>query len=288
MSNLVQYQPWSPEDAAGQAEEVGKTLGAGTFWKPAAGENVIRFMPARAGAPIVVTYQHMVEVPGQENSVMWNCPRLHKAGYPCPGCLRVDELRVTGNPADYEAAGNFLPKLRAFGAIVDRANEGLGPQVYAFGKTVYEPVMALRNKNPALDVPFTNPDNTGVDIIIMKKGEGMKTKYTPRAAPRCSPLSHDANLMREWLEATPGLAGYARVPTQAELREKLAEIANFMAPASTARPAAAARPAPATSGGYANARSGTAAASAGRGRPRSVADDLDATSGGGYTPHPDD
>lgn len=224
MSNLVQYEQWSPEDAVGEAEAVAAAAESGNYWKPKAGDNRIRLLPTRRGlhpAPFVVTWNHYIEIPGKENGIPFNCPRKHKAGHPCPACIRADELRQTGNPADYKAAGMFIPKLRVYANIIDRKNPDEGPRVFAFGKTVYDPLMSYRSKDPDQDEPFTNLDDTGCDVLIRKTGEKKETKYEVRLAKTHTPAGPDAAQVREWMEALRDLRPEAKILTVDQIRAKL-------------------------------------------------------------------
>ncbi len=223
-SNLAVYEEWKPDDAVGAAETVAAAAESGSYWKPKAGQNVVRVLPTRRGLhphPLVETWGHYIEVPGQENGVGFCCPRKMKAGWLCPACVKVDELRATGNPADYEAAGNYMAKLRVYACIIDRSDEGAGVQVFAFGKTIYEPLMAYRSRDPREDEPFTNVDDTGSDVVLTKTGEKLKTKYGVRLSKRHSPLSEDAALVQQWLEGVRDLRGETRVLSTKDILAKL-------------------------------------------------------------------
>lgn len=221
-SNLVKYAPWTPEAAEEEAEAVAAASESGGYWKPKAGRSVIRILPAvltrpMHPKPMVVTWNHYIELPGEEKGVGFNCPRKHKAGWTCPACVKFEELRATGNPADWKAAGEFMPKLRVYANIIDRDDEGSGPQVFAFGKTIYEPLMSYRSTNPNEDTPFHLPDENGCDILIDKKGEKKNTKYSVRLARNCSVLHEDAKQVEEWLEVMRDLRGEARVMSTREI-----------------------------------------------------------------------
>ena len=221
-SNVGDFEEWAPDDAVGQAEETAKQGEGGGTWKPKPGSNRIRILPTKRGlhpAPLVVTFGHYVEIPGKENGVGFVCPRKMKTGA-CPACTTVDELRATGNPADFKRAGAYLVKQRVYCNIIDRADEDRGVQVYAFGKTVYEPLMAYRSTNPRDDMPFDSVKN-GYDVIVTKTGEKMKTEYGVRLVKSPSPLSDDPAKIAEWSESLRDLRPFAFVMSADQIRAKL-------------------------------------------------------------------
>jgi hypothetical protein len=213
MGNLTKYAEFTIEDAEAAEEEL-KKLASGSFLKWATGKNVVRFLPALVGAkPFVVIQQHFVDLPGG-GAVSFPCPRRH-ANRRCPVCERADKMRASSNPIDNERADKLMPKLRAFMNCVDRKNPELGVQVAAFGKQIYEPLLAIR-KNEEAGGNFLDPGPEGFDIIIEKKGEGMRTEYSVLVARRPSPLGNE-----EWLEQMHDLTRYARVPSDEEIARML-------------------------------------------------------------------
>jgi hypothetical protein len=275
-SSLLDYEEWKPEDAIGSAQEVAAASESGNFWKPKAGENVIRILPGRRDlhrTPLVPTWSHYVEIAGEERGVSFLCPRKHKAGHACPGCMRLEELRGTGNPADYKAAASFLPKLRVYANVIDRRDPGVGPQTFAFGKTVYDPLMSYRSSDPAIDIPFTNPDDTGCDVVIVKKGEGKQTEYSVRLAKAFSALSHDDEQALAWLEAMRDLRKETRILSTQDIWAKLTGDDGGGQGHGGGRPAPAGGRA-LGGGGRPAAAGGSAVRGVGVARPRSVSDDM--------------
>lgn len=216
MSNLQKYGEWTAEEATKDAEDLA-ALGSGAeFLKFKTGKNQLRFLPPRPGEkPFVLVQQHFIDVPGTAGkSVVFVCPRVHAKKH-CSACQQADVLRATGSPVDYERAGKLLPRLRVFANVIDRADPEAGVRVAAFGKQVYEQLIALR-KNEEAGGNFTDPSPAGFDIIIEKSGEGMKTEYKVFPARKNSALGNE-----DWLDAMHDLRRYARVPSEEEMARML-------------------------------------------------------------------
>lgn len=214
MTELVKYGKWTDEDAEKEAEELTQRT-SGDFLKLQPGRNVLRFMPPKLSWKkqriFEVTSQHYVppSTP-QGKATSFNCPR-HMLKKACPVCQKVDDLMATGNPKDRDNAFRIAQKLRVYANVIDRKAPDAGPRIIAMGKTLYEPILALkRDKDAGGD--FEDPLK-GFDIIVTREGTGMTdTKYTVRPARDTTPLG---NL--EWIEMQKDLSRYGAVPTTEEI-----------------------------------------------------------------------
>lgn len=269
MSNIQKWGTFEVEDAQEEKEELA-AMGGGAFLKLAAGKNVWRFLPPPLGkrTPFVKAYQHYIEVPGQPSGVSFNCPQCMEKGRKCRACVEVNALKNTGNRSDYEAAMQMAAKVRVYTNVISRANPEAGPQIAAFGKMIYEQLLALR-EDPTTGGDFTDPME-GFDIVITKTGEKKSTKYDVKPARLPSPLGE-----LEWIEMQQDLTRFTLVPTDEEIQNKLSEAAFGASSAGAARrgPSAAAT---APFGRGQAARPGPARAAGGPPRGRRTAED-DAT-----------
>jgi hypothetical protein len=95
MANLTKYGSYSEEAADQEKEEMGK--GSAEFFKPAAGENVVRFLPPGRGksSPFVLVSQHYIEVPGEQSAVSFNCPRVMTKKF-CPVAIAPSSCSRAG------------------------------------------------------------------------------------------------------------------------------------------------------------------------------------------------
>jgi hypothetical protein len=217
---------WDLEEAAKEQETLDKA-GSGEFLKLKMGRNKVRFLPPLVNAqgqvllpvpgvrsPFVVINQHFIKVPGSSGSAVFNCARKMGGGV-CRACQMAERLRGSGNRADYQAAGEMLPKVRVIANVIDRSDEDAGPQLIGFGKTVHEPLIALREDVDS-GGDFTDPTEEGYDIIIEKEGEGMNTEYTVRPDRKSSALGR-----MEWIEEQHELMRFLNVPSQDEVEAQL-------------------------------------------------------------------
>ena len=232
-------------NAANEERAVLERAGGGEFFKLAVGKNILRFLPPPAGgrSPFVQIYQHFVKLPGMEKAVSFNCPRMSPGHKPCPMCLKIDDLRGTGNDLDYRMAGDFLAKIRILANIISRKNEDMGPKVFGFGSSIHDPLVALRQDEDA-GGDFSHPIN-GFDITIERKGSTMNdTEYTVRPSRVTSPLAATDEIMQEWIDSQPDLQRFARILPFEEIRALLISGGAQLGP-SRPRPQMAARqPAP--------------------------------------------
>jgi hypothetical protein len=205
MSNIVQYGKYEVEAAAEEQEELDK-LTSGTFYKLKVGRNVLRFLPPKLGmrSPYVKVHQHFIRLPGMENPVTFNCPRM-MAKSPCPACQKVDQLRSTGNPADYAAAGDLLPQFRVYANVIDKKAPEAGPQILAYGKKIHEALVQLRRDEDA-GGDYTDPIE-GFDIVITRTGTGKNdTSY------QVAPARHSTKLEdMEWIALQGDISRYGMV-----------------------------------------------------------------------------
>jgi hypothetical protein len=217
--NLVKYGSYSEEAAQHEREEAEK--GGGDFYKFSVGKNVIRILPPAVGcsSPFMVVWQHFVQLPGMSNPASFNCP-LKMLGKPCPVCQKVSALRASGNPADYDLAGDYLPRLRIYGSIIVRGivrgEEDKGPRVCAFGKSIHEELLSIRE-----DGDFTDPIS-GFDVTITRVGTGKNdTSYSVKAARENTPLADSVDTMNAWIESQTDVRSFGRVPSIDEIRKTL-------------------------------------------------------------------
>lgn len=213
--SLVKYEPWTDDMVKEAAAEVDE-LTAGEFAKIPVGRSTWRVLPStvRGVPPIVHVMEHFIKPPGGAKAIRFVCPR-HMAKRACPACRRASELRASGHPADYDEAGQFMARLRAYCNAVQREHQDRGPQLLAVGKGLYEDFRGIRDEHG----DYTHPVE-GFDIVIKREGSKMEdTKYKAREARDDSPLHEDPTVVAQWLEMTKDLRQYTRVPSEEELED---------------------------------------------------------------------
>jgi hypothetical protein len=209
-TQAYEYSGWTEEQAAEDSSAVASGGGKAEYWKAKVGKSVLRFLPAMGAAkPMVVTWQHYIEQPGRD-TVVFACPKA-MAKQPCPACAKVDKLLASKNPADRETAYGLKPKLRVFANVIDRGDVEKGPQVWGFGKTVYEQLRSLRDDPDVGD--FFRPDASGFDIIVERKGTTKNdTEYHVRPSTKNAALG-DMTV----LEVQHEIGRFAEVMTYEEI-----------------------------------------------------------------------
>jgi hypothetical protein len=217
MSNIKKYASYEVE--AVEADEEQAAQGGSQFLKHKAGQTLaLRVLPPKAewgiATPFAITYQHTIDIPGTKDPVRFNCPRM-MAKAPCPACARMEELKSSGNPTDYAEGGKMYPKFRVLANVIDRDHEELGPQVWGFGKKIYEQLTSIR-KDPRKGGDFCNPEEDGFDLLVERQGEGLLTKYFVSPARQSSPLGNE-----DWIDIQTDLRSFKRVDSAADIRKKL-------------------------------------------------------------------
>jgi len=219
MSNLAKYEKWTPEAIE---EDQADLASESDFLKVGVGRTVLRFLPPAPGqrSPFVKVFQHYIDIPGLSSPASFACPRLNGAKRACPACQRADQLRASGNPADFDLAGQLRASKRVYANVINRASPDRGPVIYAFGKTIHEKLISLAGDPDWGD--FTDPGPDGYDITITRTGTGKTdTKYDLVGARTCTPLSSDAAETAAWLDSAHDLGRFIRVPSEEELRQLL-------------------------------------------------------------------
>ncbi len=217
MSNLVKHGTWDIESAVADLASASK--GNADYFKFKAGQNVLRFLPPAPGqsSPFAVTYQHWVVLPDGTKSPM-NCARM-MAKQRCAACERVDELLRSGNEADFKLSNEIKAKLQVLANVIDRDDESKGIQIVRFGKSILDQLVSIR-KDARAGGDFTDAED-GFDIIVTKKGEGVKTEYSVLASRESTALHDDPAQAADWLDSQYDLDKYRKVPSYEEGYAKL-------------------------------------------------------------------
>lgn len=219
MGNIIKYGSYSLEQA--EKEQAELESGDAAFMSFKVGRNVIRILPPPVGknSPFRIVYQHFFNIPGKQEPIVFVCPR-YELKKPCPVCAEADRLKSTGNPVDEERADGLYARRRIYCNAINRAEPEKGPRIAAFGKTVHEPLLALR-KNEEEGGDYTNPEN-GFDVVVNRTGTGKNdTKYVVTPSRTNTPLASTPEQMQDWIDTQHNLERYAKCPTEQELNKLL-------------------------------------------------------------------
>lgn len=217
---MATVNEWDDETAAKDKEQSEQGTGGQFLEALPEGDTVLRFLPpiGQRKSPFATAYVHWITLPTGERRKV-NCPRM-MAKQPCEVCAKAEKLRASRNPADQKAGKKLFPKMSVYANVIDRGAEHNGVQVYGFGKTVFEGLVAIR-QNPKKGGKFVGVED-GRDIIITRKGKGQfDTEYSVAADMSVSPLHMDPGQADEWLEAAPDLDQFLVVLTPEDFRAKI-------------------------------------------------------------------
>ena len=132
------------------------------------------------------------------------CPAFTSEGeLECPVCEFVQELYDAGDKASKALAGNIRVRRRFWMNVIGRANEGAGPLILTAGVTIFGAIKQII-ADPDYGVIYDVED--GVDIKIIREGQGLQTEYEVIAARYDSPLSEDEGQIDEWMSSAKDLS----------------------------------------------------------------------------------
>ena len=224
MSKDQEIQKWGTytAEAAQEEREALQDEGGADFMKLSVGRNIVRILPPARGrsSPFRVTYQHYVETP--DGKWAFTCPRLENDRR-CLLCELAMSLQRSGKPRDRDQGYQIKAKRRVYTNAINRADPDKGPVVLAFGKTIHDDLVNLR-EDEVTGGDYTHPVG-GIDVIIDRVGSGKNdTEYTVNLSRQTSPLHPDATVMDSWAGMLHDLDSFAKVPSDDEMNEKMNEI----------------------------------------------------------------
>jgi hypothetical protein len=218
-----------------------KAKGNEMLFKPTEGETVIRIVPLQ-GNPDNPFQELLFHYLGNKTILS---PRTFGGTDPIGDFS--DALVSAGNLTkdEYKEAKKFSPVLRTYVPVVVRGKEKEGVKFWAFGKTIYEQILAIIN------------DEDYGDISDVAKGHDIKITFTPAeksdtkfakteimVRPKQSALTTDKELLPKLLNEQPVLLDMFKKWTAAEMDTFLQ---NYLNPPAT--PASMGNAAPATTVG---------------------------------------
>ena len=179
----------------------GTTRNRSVMWKPTEGEeHTVRLLsfPNNDGQPFK-ELQFYYNIPGQRGLLAPS-----QFGKRDPIQELINKLRDEGSKESYEMAKKLYPKMRIYAACIVRGEEDKGPQIWGFGKTVYQKLLSLMLDEDYGDI--TDP-TTGRDVkVSCNKNPGQQwamTEVTPRG--KSTPLNTNPAQAKEWMSNIPNI-----------------------------------------------------------------------------------
>lgn len=193
------------------------------LWKPKEGTNTIRIVPLASNPenPFTELYFHYL------GGKTYLSPKTF--GEPDPIAEFSDNLIAGGGLSkdEYREAKKFSPQIRTYLPVIDRDHPELGVRFWAFGRTVFQELVAV----------MTDPDYG--DITDPQTGRDIKVEFTPqeksdtkfaqtkiRISPKQSPLSKESTELEKWLTQQPDLMSIYTKLSYDELNDILTRFIN--------------------------------------------------------------
>lgn len=127
---------------------------------------------------------------GTDGKSVVTCPKTFSSKEKCPVCEYVEGLMKSKNKNDKKLADDIKAKRRIYINVINRDDEEETPKVLPIGVTILKGILETICDLDYGDI--TDPE-TGRDITITKKGQGMKTEYAVLPKPKASPVSESSS-----------------------------------------------------------------------------------------------
>jgi hypothetical protein len=199
----------------------GKNVQQAKFWKPQTGVQTIRVLPTEDGDPFKAFFFHY----GINNESIL-CPK-HNFGDDCAVCDFVSKLYNDKDEESRQMATKLVKKQRFFSPILVRGEEGEGPRIWGYSKTVYQTLLETVLNPDYGDI--TDLEN-GVDIdlryekVAGKAYPDTSLTFKRKSSPMCSGMSDD-----ECEEILNGLPDFDKIHKRRTSDEVRGLLENFLA-----------------------------------------------------------
>lgn len=125
---------------------------------------------------------------GEDGHTMVTCPHTWGSKEPCPICEYVEELQQSSSKDDKKLASDLRARRRIYVNVIDRDGDSEQPKILGMGVTILKGILQT----------ICDPDygditdyETGRDITITRKGQGLSTEYSVLPKPRETLASED-------------------------------------------------------------------------------------------------
>ncbi len=199
----------------------GNNRASTALWKPKEGKQVIRIVPSAVTPDNPFTEMYFY---------YWgNRTIVSPLSYGLPDPINDfgQKIRGAGDKESYNSAKPFLPKMRTYAPIIVRGAEDEGVKFWAFGKTVYEELLAIIADPDYGDI--TDP-MSGRDVIVeftpQDKSDTNFAQTKIRVKPNQTPITNDSDLLDTILEKQPDLKAVFPAMTREQLEQALGNYVN--------------------------------------------------------------
>jgi len=157
---------------------------SGDFWTPKEGKNIVRILPPWNDSGVFhfeYTIHYGFTVGGRKRA--FPCLTANGTHKRCPVCELIVKLEG-GDEEDRKLANRLGPRTKCYVNIVDRKAEVRRVKIWGFSRKQLTTILGYINDPDWGDV--TDPEE-GHDIVVVRAGTGLDTKYEIRVKPRPSP-----------------------------------------------------------------------------------------------------
>jgi len=193
-----------------------------SFWKPAIGKALVRFVPSNKNPENPFTELYFHYGIGKRTIISPS-----NFGEKDPIIEFSKELRKTKEPENWKLAKKLEPKMRVFAPVIVRGEEDKGVRLWEFGKEIYQSLLSLAADEDIGDftdimegrdmkIETVGPETTGTDYN--------KSRIMP--ALKTTPLCNDNDELNKWLETQPDPTSFSKRYTFDEIKQFLAEWLN--------------------------------------------------------------
>lgn len=123
---------------------------------------------------------------GPEGKSVATCPKTWGQKEKCPICEMVEQLQKSKSKDDKKLADDIKAKRRIYINVINRDDEEETPKVLPIGATIFKGLLETICDADYGDI--TDPE-TGHDVTITRKGQGLKTEYTVLPKPKATVVS---------------------------------------------------------------------------------------------------
>lgn len=157
------------------------------FDKLVVGKNVRRVLFPKGDNDLFYETGYLHFGLGPEGKTTVTCPKTWGRHEHCPVCEYVEKLRNSSDPDDKKLASDIRAVKRTYINVLNRDSEDPDkPMVLAVGATILKGIIEVLCDPDYLDI--TDPE-TGRDITINRKGQGLNTEYSIIPKPTASKVS---------------------------------------------------------------------------------------------------
>lgn len=189
------------------------------LWKPDIGKHVIRIVPYIWNKDWPFTELLFYYKLKKAQTVL--SPQSFEK--PDPVWEMAQELKRSGDTAEWKAGVQLEPKSRTYVPILVRGKEKEGVKFWGFGKTIYQEILKLIDDPDYGDI---SDFKVGRDLTVeVTKTDKPWPEITIRPKPDRTPTTKDPEVL-ELLKDTPNLKTLWTEPTYDELKKMLNDYLN--------------------------------------------------------------